>query len=188
MKRSKIERLPAALRDEISKKLIAGAFSGYEALEAWCEEKGAEIGLKPEELPRRSSLHRYGAKLQEKLEAIRASTDAARQIAEAAPDDADLRSSAVISLVQTEVFDLLVRLREADKETDTPKRVKLLSAVAGNIAKLSRASVNQKRWEQEIRSKVRSAADAAVKIAKKGGASKAVVDEIWRAVTGIVPA
>jgi hypothetical protein len=185
MQRSKIELLPAPLRDELGKKLVAGAFSGYAALEKWLAGQGAAIGLRGEEIPKRSSIHRYGSHLQEKLEAIRASTDAARQIAEAAPDDADLRSSAVISLVQTEVFDLLVRLREADKETDTPKRVKLLSAVAGNIAKLSRASVNQKRWEQEIRGKVKAAADSIEKIAKKGGLSKAAVAEIRREILGI---
>jgi len=185
MRRSKIERLPARLRDELSKKLIAGAFSGYDGLEKWLAGEGAAIGLRGEEIPKHSSIHRYGVELQEKLEAIRASTDAARQIADAAPDDADLRSAAVISLVQTEVFDLLIKLREADTETDTPKRVKLLSAVAGNIAKLSRASVNQKKWEQEIRTKVQAAAASIEKIAKKGGLSKGAVAEIRREILGI---
>lgn len=185
MKRSKIERLPQALREDLNLELIAHAFGDYDEIEAWLDKRGAAIDLKPEDLAKRSSLHLYGAKLQKKLEAIKASTEGARLIAEAAPDDADLRSAAVISLVQTEVFNLLVTLREADQETDTAKRVKLLSAVAGNIAKLSRASVNQKRWEQEMRGKIQAAAANIEKIAKKGGLSKGAVAEIRREILGI---
>ena len=105
---SKIDLLPAATRAELNRQLVKRAFSDYEALAVWLAGQGFQIG--------KSTVGRYGQKLERKLEAIRASTEAARSIAEAAPDDADLRSAAVMSLVQTEIFDVLVNLQEASDE------------------------------------------------------------------------
>jgi hypothetical protein len=175
--RSKVARLPREVRAWLDRVLAERNFAGYEALEAELRTLGHAIG--------KSSLGRYGLQLQRKLEAIQASTEAAAAIAAAAPDDADLRSAAVMSLVQTEVFDLLVRLREIDDETDPAKRMKIMSAVAGNIAKLSRASVNQKKWEIAVREKVQAAADAAARVARTGGLSAQAVDEIRREILGI---
>lgn len=129
--------------------LVKRGFGGYVDME---QKILAEHGVKIDH----STLHRYGEKLERKLAAIRASTEAARSIAEAAPDDADLRSAAVMSLVQTEIFDLLVKLQEASEEdVDQVTRVKLLSHVAKNIAAMSRASIHQKKWATEIRQQER---------------------------------
>ncbi|MFZ5530305.1 MAG: DUF3486 family protein [Pseudomonadota bacterium] len=147
-KRPAIEALPAAVKQWLDRALADGNFSGYEALEVELKARGFGIG--------KSSIHRYGQKLERKLAAIKASTQAATAIAEAAPDDADLRSSAVISLVQTEVFNVLVELQEAEALDDPVERVKLLGRVAKSIAELSRASVNQKKWQVEVRGKLDS--------------------------------
>ncbi len=169
---SKIELLPEEIRAELNRKLIERAFSGYEDLAAWLTEKGFALS--------KSALGRYGQKLERKLEAIRASTEAARSIAEAAPDDADLRSAAVMSLVQTEIFDVLVELQEAsDEDVDQVTRVKLLSAAAKNIATLSRASVNQKKWSLEVRERAAAVADEVTKAARQAGMS-AETAETWR--------
>lgn len=176
-RRSKVETLPAEIRAWLDRVLAERNFAGYELLAQELARIGHAIG--------KSSLGRYGQRLQRKLEAIQASTEAAAAIAAAAPDDADLRSAAVMSLVQTEVFDLLVRLREIDDETDPAKRMKIMSAVAGNIAKLSRASVNQKRWEREVREKVQAAAERVSAAARRGGLSQNAVDEIRREILGI---
>jgi hypothetical protein len=175
--RSKVSALPPEVRVWLDQALAEGNFSGYEQLSAALKERGFSIG--------KSSIHRYGTQLERKLEAIRASTHAAAAIAKAAPDDADLRSAAVISLVQTEIFDQMVALREADEEKNPAKRMKLLSAVAANIAKLSRASVNQKKHEIEIRGKAEAAADRVARLAKKGGLSAPTVETIKREILGI---
>lgn len=175
--RSKVSTLPAEVRAWLDQALAEGNFSGYESLAAALKERGFSIG--------KSSIHRYGTQLERKLEAIRASTHAAAAIAKAAPDDADLRSAAVISLVQTEIFEQMVALREADEEKSPAKRMKLLSAVAANIAKLSRASVNQKKHEIEIRGKAQAAADRVARLAKKGGLSAPTVETIKREILGI---
>lgn len=138
--------LPREIKSWLEKSLADGNFSGYETLEAELARLGYSIG--------KSSIHRYGKKLEARLAAIKASTEAARAIAEAAPDDADLRSEAVIALVQTELFDIIVSLQEAgDEEIAAADRVKLLSNAAKNIATLSRASVNLKEYQVRVREK-----------------------------------
>jgi hypothetical protein len=175
---SKIELLPEEIRAELNRRLVKHAFADYEALAAWLAEQGFQIG--------KSTVHRYGQKLERKLEAIRASTEAARSIADAAPDDADLRSAAVMSLVQTEIFDVLVNLQEAtDEDVDQVTRVKLLSQAAKNIATLSRASVHQKKWQAELHERVQAAANDVERIARKGGLSDETIKQIRSQLMGI---
>lgn len=178
-KRPAVEYLPDEVRSWLDKTLAEGNFSGYELLEAELKERGYQIG--------KSSIHRYGQKLEKKLAAIKASTEAARAIAEAAPDDADLRSSAVISLVQTEVFDVLVQLQEAEAMEDPLERLRLMRGAAKSIAELSRASVNQKKWQVSIEAKIREeerakAAEAVTAAAKTGGATPELLKIIHQAL------
>lgn len=105
--------------------------------------------------------------------------------ADTLPDDADLRSAAAMSLVQTEIFNVMVAMQEAGEETDPSERLKLMARAAKPLAELSRASVNQKKWEATVRDKVQSAADAAARIARKGGLTAASVDEIRKSILGI---
>lgn len=176
--RAKIATLPDDVRAQLDAQLVKRGFAGYAELEKWLAGLGISIG--------KSSIHRYGANLERKLSAIKASTEAAKLIAAEAPDDADQRSGAVISMIQTEVFDLLVGLQELeDKDTDPLKRGKLLAQLAKNVATLSRASVHQKKHEIEIRGKAEAAADRVARLAKKGGLSGATVETIKREILGI---
>lgn len=175
--RSKITQLPPAVRDWLDSALSKNAFGHYEQLEEELKKRGFSIG--------KSSIHRYGSNLQRRLDAIKASTHAAKLIAAEAPDDAAQRSSAVMAILETEIFEMLVGLQDADAEDDPIKRAKLLSALAGNIAKLGRASVHIKKHEMEIRAKAEAAADKVARLAKKGGASAATIENMKRAVMGI---
>jgi hypothetical protein len=157
-RRPKITQLPSEVRGWLDDALAEGNFAGYEALAAELRARGYDVS--------RSSVHRYGQRLERKLAAIRASTEAARQIAAAAPDDADLRSAAVISLVQSDLFDALLALQEA--ETAEPgERVKLLASAARAIAEASRASVGQKRWAEEVRTRLDELERAAGKAGRR---------------------
>lgn len=182
MKRSKIEQLPPELKDWLDDALIKNNFSRYEQLAQELKDRGATIGIEAD--ASKSGLHRYGSQLERRLTAIRASTEAAKLIAKAAPDDEDHRSAAVISLIQTELFESIVALQEAEA-AEPGERVALLSKAAKNIATLARASVGQKRHEIEVRARVVAAADAAAKVARRGGLSKAGVDAIKREILGI---
>lgn len=152
--RKKVEGLPPDVRTWLDRALMAGNFSGYELLEAELRSRGYQIG--------KSAIHRYGQKFERRLAAIKASTEAARMLTEGAADDQDARSEAVIALVQTELFETIVNLQEAaDEEIDAADRVKLLSSAAKNIATLTRASVNLKRYQAEARERVAAEASAA---------------------------
>lgn len=165
------------MRSELDRKLVSGGFSSYTKLAAWLTEQGFEIG--------KSAVNDYGQALQRRLVAIKASTDAARLIAEAAPDDSDERSNAIISMTQTGLFDAIVEMQEAAEQPDPAKRVAILGNAAKNIATLARASVARHKWATDVREKASTAAEAASKIAKKGGLSAAAVTEIRKTILGI---
>jgi len=175
-KRSKIVQLPGEVRAWLDASLAEKNFAGYAQLEEELKARGYTIG--------KSSIHRYGANLERKLSAIKASTEAAKLIAAGAPDDADQRSGAVISMIQTEIFEVLVALQDL-ADADPMKRAKLLSAVAKNVATLSRASVHQKKHEIEIRGKAQAAAEEVGRLARKGGVSAGTVETIKRRIMGI---
>lgn len=180
-RRPKIEtNLPDDVRRWLDRALADGNFSGYERLEELLRERGYMIS--------KSALHRYGTKLERRLSAVKSATEAAKLMADAAPDDQDARSGAITAMVQVELFEALVNLQEAtDEEVDPVERTKMLSIAAKNIATLSRSSVNLKRYQAEANQR---AAEAAVKAAEKaisaGGDKAAMLKRIREEVYGIV--
>jgi hypothetical protein len=177
-RRSTIDELPDDMRRWLERALTDSNFSGYKELEAILKDKGYQIS--------KSSIHRYGQKIERRFAAIKASTEAARLLTEGAADDQDARSEAIIALVQTELFDSILTLQEAsDEETDPSDRIGLLSKAAKNIATLARASVNQKKFRLEVQARAEAAATAVEKVVKKNGLSEAAVDQIRREILGI---
>ncbi|EFH3410632.1 DUF3486 family protein [Escherichia coli] len=177
-RRSTIDKLPEEVRRWLERALTNSGFSGYAELEELMRDKGYLIS--------RSAIHRYGQKIERRFTAIRAATEAARMLTEGAADDQDARSEAVIALIQTELFESIVQLQEAeDGKIDPQERVALLSKVAKNVATLSRASVNLKKFQQEVRAKAEAAASNAEKIARKGGLSAESVQALRREILGI---
>ena len=171
--RSKIQtELPDEVRKALDSKLIANSFSGYKMLEAWLDEQGYSIS--------HAAIHRHGQELEQRLAMIKTSTQAAELIVEAAPDASDARSAAVMSLVQTELFNVLLSLQKATSEDSIQDRVKLLSDAAKSISQLSRASVNQKQWAQEIRQQERKQAAKEVSAALKQNGISAEVEQSIR--------
>jgi len=184
-KPSKIALLPEALRAELEQWLIEHGYAGYDAASAWLIERGRAMGIDQARLPRKSALQEFGAKLKAKLERIEAATRASLIIAKLFPDDADSRGAATIGLVQTEVFNLLVTLQGA-KDADPEERLKLLSRVARSISDLSRASVNQKKWQADVQAKAEAAATQAEAIVKSRGLTASAAAQIRRLILGIV--
>ncbi len=177
-RRSSILTLPAEVRGWLEQVLIAGNFSGYQELEGLLLEKGYALS--------KSALHRYGQPLQRRLAAIKASTEAARMLTEGASDDQDARSEAVIALVQTELFETLVNLQEAtDESVDPEARVKLLGSAAKNIAALSRASVNLKKYQSDLKERTRAVAESVKDLGERAQLSAEVLAEITERIYGI---
>jgi hypothetical protein len=84
--------------------------------------------------------------------AIRIATEQARAVVEAAGDEEGNMNEALIALVQQEAFNVLVKLNDDDKNTLLPK-------IGVMVAKLSKASVDQKKWMSEIKQKAVRAAE-----------------------------
>lgn len=177
-RQSSIDDLPEEVRRWLERALTDGNFSGYKVLEDLLHEKGFVVS--------KSAIHRFGQKMERRFAAVKASTEAARILVEGSSDEADNLSGAVISLVQSGLFESIVNLQEAtDEEVTLADRIGLLSSAAKNIATVSRASVHVKRYQAEIRVSERTrAAEIAVKEVKAAGLSDAAAEVINQKILG----
>lgn len=132
-------------------------------------EQGHEIG--------KSSLHRYGKDIQEKIEAIKMATEQAKAIAEASEDSENDLADAISRLAQTKVFDLLVKLEDPG-EVSLPQLVKAVSD-------LNKSSITIKKWKEDMKTKTKAVADEVTKQAKLGGLSDGAVEQIKSRILGI---
>lgn len=148
-RKSSIARLPLEIKAYIEAMLATGSQTLDELIHDLQARYPAEASAAA--LPSRSALQRYGSKLDRRLSAIRASTEAAKLIQAQAGDDKDARSEALTALVQTELFEAILCLQEADDpDADPAERVAMLSSAAKNIATLTRSSVNLKQFQAKV--------------------------------------
>ena len=162
--RSKIRAFPEDVRRELDARLIAGGFGGYAALAEWLASRGFEIGV--------SSVKRYGAELESRIERIRLATEQAEALVQAAGETGAL-ADASMRLIQEKMWDVLSTADEKD--------VKALSAAARALADTARASVT---IQQERRKVLGEAAEAAGTEARRLGISPDFEAAIRKAVQG----
>lgn len=179
----KIAKLPPEIRTWLHQAFVERAFGDIVAITDELQEKLREAGIAM--YIGKSAVGAESQKIRRAQEAIRATTEAAKLIAESSRDDGDTRSEAAMAIVQSEVFELLLKVREADEEEDPASRLGLMSESALALSRLSRARVNQAKWRTEVEAKAKEAADAVAKIAKTGGLQQAQVDEIRAQILGI---
>lgn len=145
--RSKIDtQLPPDVKAWLQEVLLDRRHPGYIALSEMLKEKGYDIS--------HAAVHRFDQRVQRAMSTIRASTEAAKLITSISPDQADEHSAAIIRLVQSELFESLLRVREAGEETDPAAQVKLLARAAQAIAQSVKASITQKHWQDEVSAKL----------------------------------
>lgn len=156
-RKSTISRLPPDVKSYIEGKLAEGRLTLDELIGdlrgRWPTQ--AQAG----DLPSRAAVHRYGQKLERRLSAIRASTEAAKIIQAQAGDNSDARSEALTAMIQTELFEAILNLQEDDdpeKPMDPGKRVGILSNAAKNVATLTRSSVNLKQFQAKVEADTRA--------------------------------
>lgn len=185
-RKSAVDRLPDDIKAYLHGQLADGRMTLDELIAdlkaRWPEE--SEAG----ELPSRAAVGRYGQKLERRLSAIRASTEAAKIIQAQSGDREDARSGALTAMIQAELFESIMALQEAgDEEMPPSERVGLLSSAAKNIATLTRSSVNLKRWQAEVEERARKAAMAeaaaiAEQTAKQQGVSSVGIAALREAI------
>ncbi|HVA40134.1 MAG TPA: phage protein Gp27 family protein, partial [Candidatus Binataceae bacterium] len=145
--RGKLKTLPPALREELDRRLIEGNFSSYRELTKWLAQQGFHISD--------SSIHRYGSRLEQRLEAIRIATDQARLVVETSPDEDSRITEALLRLVQQHLFSVLVEL------SDSGLKQANLASIARSVAEMARASVLHRKFVQENREKLAAKVGAA---------------------------
>jgi hypothetical protein len=169
--RSKIALLPEEIKAALDKELISRGFADYGELAEWLDEQGFEIS--------RSALHRYGQGFEQKCEAIKIATEQAKAIVGVVGDDEGNMNEALIRLIQQQSFDILIKNSQeegGDLTKDLPK-------MGIMVARLSRASVDQKKFAAEARKKALSeAADAVENTARQEGVSPETIMKIRRDV------
>lgn len=153
--RSKISQMPPDVRAWLDKSLSDRGFSGYQELAALLKEKGYDIS--------HAAVHRHGQKLARRLDAIQASTEAAKLIAQQAPDSADERSAAVAAMIQAGMIEALMDFQEAE-DLPPDERIIVLSKASQGFAKLFAANLLQKKRADEVK----VALDGLEEAAKKG--------------------
>lgn len=174
--RHSVAALPEDTRKALETRLIKGGFSGYTELAEWLQAEGYEIS--------RSALHRFGKDFQNRIDAIRQSTDMARVLREQCGDDDGALNDASLRMAQRLLFDVLQKIDAEDVESiEIPKLVRAL-------ADLSRASVSQKKWQTEYEEKLSAraaeAADAVESQAKSSGVSSEGIAFMRRKILGVV--
>lgn len=163
--RSKVFDLPKDVRKSLDARLIEGGFRNYRDLADWLAKNGFTIG--------KSSLQRYGANLEERLDALQMATEQAEALVKASPDDAGALADAALRMIQEQIFSALLAAGEGD--------LKKLAAVARAIAETARAGT---MIRAERRRALEAAAAAATGVAEKAGLSPATVAKLRAAIEG----
>jgi hypothetical protein len=153
--RSKIVKLPEAVKIWLDKALIDNKFGEYELLSVDLKARGYDIS--------KSAIHRYGKDFESRLGALRMASEQAKAIVQSAPDEDGSVSEALTRLVQEKLFQSLL-----DFQIDPDKPLNIASA-AKAVAELSRATVTQKKWQAEVREKVNARLVTLEKQAEGGG-------------------
>lgn len=150
-----ISRLDPAVKSYIEGKLAEGRLTLDQLLSDIRAKYPAEHSAGV--LPSKSALQRYGPKLERRLIAVKAFTDAASAIDAHAKDQGDTRSAALTAIVQQELFDAMIALGDAtDPDIDQADRIGMLSSAAKNIATLARSSVNTKQYQAKVAEEARA--------------------------------
>ncbi|MGN5220494.1 DUF3486 family protein [Aeromonas veronii] len=165
--RSKVAKLPANVKKWLDEALVEESFGNYELLSKELEARGHSIS--------KSALHTYGQDFSARLSALKMASEQARAVVAAAPDEEGAVNEALMRLVQEHLFKLLMA---EGGDFDLPK-------IARAVAELGKASVVQKKWQAEVRTKLEDAAQKVEQIAKKGGMSSDVINTIRKEILGV---
>lgn len=182
--RGKIARLPVELRQWLQQAFVDRAFGDIvditAELNTLMKEAGVAITIG------KSAVGAEAQRVRRAQETIAAVTRNMQLIASTASDDADMRGEALNAMVSTEMFEVLMLVREAEGEVELPARMKLMNQAALAAARLSTASVRQRKFRTEVEDRARAAAEKIGKIVAKGGMDASTAAEIRASILGIV--
>jgi len=170
----KIARLPVDLHDELDRRLTGSAFHSSRELSKWLAANGYTIS--------HTSIHKYGQKFERRLEAIRIASEQARIVCAQYKDDDVSLQDALMRLVQSQMFDLLVAAKETAKRTPKGRVADVipinLTAVGRTVAGLLKVDVERRRWAERTKEKIAEVEETLEAAKKSDGLSENVVATI----------
>ena len=134
--RSLVTTLPKQVKSELDRRLIDSAFSNYQGLAEWLQENGYQIS--------RASIGRYGKAFRERLTVLKDITEQARAVSEEIGDDENLVIDMLVRIAGQKLFEMVVNLDVQDQKMTLPD-------LMGAIARISQASVGQKKWQVKLK-------------------------------------
>ena len=180
---SKIAKLPPELRSRLQRVLASNGYgdivAATEQLNEWLAAEGLDTRVG------KSAVGDEAKRLKRLQENIHVTTESARVIAEMSRDDGDVRSEAIMATVQTDIWNTLLELREADSLKDPLDRLKALTKAGTSVGEMSRARVSQAKWRIDVDAKIKAAEEKITKLARKAGADPKTVAEIRATILGI---
>ena len=133
-------RLPAEVRAWLEAELIRRGFGDYSEI---TDELNLRLCKSEAGTASRSAVHRFGSRIEQRLAALKRSTEMAQALAAEVGDDAGTLNDALIRVAQDKLFDVLLGA-ELDPESNS------LSRLTGAISDLARASVAQKKLQRQV--------------------------------------
>lgn len=181
--RWKIKALPDHLRAELDRRIHDGTYGSYSILSKWLTAEGFPISG--------PSLHRYAQGFERKLQAIRLATQQAREVCKQFKDDDTSMRDALLRLVQTQLFQVLVAtyekepvasIREGDRRDQAEDQGQAFApvnihALARTVASLAKSDLEQRKWADRARASL-AKVEKKIAVARAKGLSVDAASEI----------
>ncbi len=148
--RSAVYLLPADVLEALNKRLVDQAFGDYAGLAAWLNEQGYWIS--------KTSVHRYGSVLQEKMEKSIGKARVRMEIAKALGGASNDEKAALMEATEMVAMDQLMELFEAVAEMSAGDRLSAVPKLVRAIADLNRSAIGSAKWKQEFKAEIRQQA------------------------------
>ncbi len=192
--RSKVAMLPAEVRVELERRIVARAFSGYQDLAEWLQAQGYHIA--------HDSVQRYGSRLQQKIEAMEWLAEEAKALTTAGAQAGGTLIDATIMVIHQRVFSMLLEQPERGEEASSatvpagaPQSdegalvIRDLVRLTRIVADLNRVTIARQRQAEAVKSRLEQNKHAArVRSAEtEGGLSEEAYHTIRNALLGINP-
>ncbi|MDB5107944.1 MAG: hypothetical protein JWM69_885 [Candidatus Binatus sp.] len=168
----KIKRLPEDLKAELDRLLSENTFHSCRSLATWLSENGFQIS--------HAAIHKYGQKFDQRLDSIRKATEQAKIVCAQFKDDDQQMQTALMRLVQTQLFEVLAAANEKQTRPGARKAALAsvnLTALARSVSSLAKAQVENRRWSERARERI-ALAEKTVDEARAKGLSGDAADQI----------
>ncbi len=140
-----IARMDPKLKQKLDQKLRDRSFRNYRMLARWLGENGVQITYQ--------ALGKYGKEFDRMIDAIKIATAQAKIIVKETRCESEEMERALLQLVQTELFNVLVKVQEAKLKLEPSA----LYAVARATSSLVGARVSADRLNERINKRVEKA-------------------------------